>query len=419
MNKSAANFTPEEIQLLKNYLTGGVALGGGVGALMGVANMGMDLKRQADDEVKEDDDTLFLTLPKKAGIGPVAIGTGLAGGTLSLLAMNALVRKLFQAQKRKDVQSELDSAQRSNLAGLESLGKQAAAEGRSLGPSEYAGGGAVAAALLTALASGIISYKALGKYFPSVKQPANPLPRRVKILQQPAAQTPEAAPAPAPQEDEEKMAAAHELIVRMALTRSKAASGSLGDLASAFAQGRGDELTSMLSDFGQEAVFAACGGAHGIPVTKRAADLGITALVKSAALGPIAACLAASEIYDMYPALTVSAGAFPESDKKALWEFGAGLGQNFQDQTLAPVKSAAATEGSQPKQIERLIRQAILNENNHAGANDVKQMQAHMATGELLTGTSGESANSTDAKDSRDPNADQQQKELPEMVMGV
>lgn len=411
MNKQALDFTPQELKVLKNYLLGGAALGGGVGALMGVGNMAVDLRRQADDQVKEDDDTLFLTLPKKADVGVTAIGSGLAAGTLSLLAMNALVRKVFQAAKRRDVQAELDSAQRANLNGLESLGKSAA-DGRSLGPSEYLGGGSVAAALLTALASGIISYKTLGKYFPPVNRPANPLPKRVKILQAPSSSTP--APAVA---DAEKQAAAEEFMVRMALTNVKAASGSLGDVIAAMAQGRGSELQQVLGEYGNDAMFSACWGAASIPVTKRAADLAITAVVKSASLGPVVAALAASEICDAYPSLTATAWATPDSEKQALWDYGAALGENFQEQTLFSVKQASA-EG-RPVQLEKLIRQAILAENNHAEPHDLKQMQEHMATGELLSGTSGESANSTDAKDSRDPTKSEKSNELPELVMGI
>ncbi len=411
MQKQALDFTPAELQVLKNYLMGGLAIGGGAGALMGVGNMAMDLRRQADDEVKEDDDTLFLTMPKKAEVGPLAIGAGAAGGVVSLLAANALIRKLFQAAKRRDVHSELDDAQRANLSSLDQLGKQAA-DGRSLGPSEVVGGGSVAAAILTALASGIVSYKALDKYFPAVKRPDNPLPKRVKILQQPEP----GEPVIPGDEEADKMASADEFLIRQALTSAKAASTSLGDLVSAMAQGREEELTEILTKYGSDAMFAACAGACLIPVTKRAADLGITALTKSASLQPVGMLLAAGEVIEAFPALALTSRAMPEMDKLALYDYAAGLGAAFQATTLESVKEASSDEGK--RNPEKMLRRAILAENNHAQPSELKQMKEHMAMAEVLGGVSGESANSEDARDSKDESPSEP-KELQELVMGV
>lgn len=416
MNKSA-QLSPKELELIKTYLKGGLATGAGIGALLGVGNMAMDLRRQQDTKAKEDDDTLFLTLPKQADtVGPLAIGTGLAGTALSLLAANALVRKLYQNAKRKEVQKELDTVQNANISRMDEASKRAEAQ-RPLGPAEAVSGGAVAMALLTALASGAISYRALNKYFPAVKTPANPLPKRVKIMQGPVAPGPE----------EAKEAAANELLVRYVLSVKNASTHSLGDLVAAASQGRLDEMESTLRELDADALFATCKGASQESLSKTATDLAIAALVKSAMLAPVVAQQAAAEFREYFPALTATAWALPDQDKQALYDFGAGLGVALTSKwgvekyatAVDSDKSKDKGSNGDPRMLEKLIRKAILDENEVAQPRDLETLKKHMTAGSLVNGISGESSNSVDAAESKDARPGDSVRQLQEAVMGV
>lgn len=409
------DFSPQEKQMITNYVTGGLKVGAGAGALMSVLNYMNDLKRQAQQEPEEDDDTLFLTLPQQPKAASIAAGVGMAGGALSLIGANALVRKLYQMMKRKEIQTELDHAQRAQLTAL--APKTAAADAnRSLGPVEGLGGGAVALALLTALAGGTLAYKGLDKSFPAVKRPSNPLPKRVKIM--------------APPQEEVKMAseAGIELVARLALVKAARCDSDLTNLVAAVAAGRYDELHKTASEAGIEAALETCKGAAEVPVRPVAIDIALCLLAKSARFSPIFGLLASSEFFEAYPEISKTAADIcqsgDEEQVEGLSKLATFLGICPRVELIVPAidrmpERKDAGDGPNSVHGEEKAMKSLLAKELSDGKDDHELMKDRMSRNELLGGASGESSSkvTVDARDSREDRGEP--REIQELVLGV
>lgn len=302
--------TPRSKELIKNYLIGGAALGGSGALLTSLVNYINTLKQQVPaGEESEDDDTLYLNVGKSANESSGATdlaagGVALTGGLLSTLGTYALVRKLYQNIKRKQLQEELDQAQQSFLtnAQQEADVKNAAA-GKPMGLAELAWSAPTAFTLLSAIAAGALTNKALDKTFPRVKKPKDVAPKRIVIRKKPKEKQNE-------EEGEEKAASAEqtddalEFLVHLCMGSKSAAQSELVDIVHAIAQGRGPELTANILEYGFDSAMDTIKGASEIDITPLQKQCAIGYCVKNAALNPIVALLAAAEYNDMAPKFT-------------------------------------------------------------------------------------------------------------------
>lgn len=289
-------------------------MGGSAALLTSLVNYINTLKQQAPkDEEREDDETLYLNVGKSAGDGAgpsdlAAGGLALTGGLLSTLGTYALVRKMYQNIKRKQLQEELDRAQQSFMQSAESEGeaKQAAtAGGQPMGLAELSWSSPVAFALLSAIAAGALTNKALDKTFPRVKKPKDTAPKRIVIRKNPQEE----------QEDEEKnaydkLASAEqyddglEFLTHLCMGSKSAANSELVDIVHAVAQGRGPDLTSHILEYGFDSAMDTIKGASEVNISAARKQAAISYCVKSAALNPIVSMLAAAEYNDMAPKFT-------------------------------------------------------------------------------------------------------------------
>lgn len=305
--------TPRSKELIKNYLLGGAALGGSGALLTSLMNYINTLKQQAaPDAEREDDDTLYINVNDKAanesaGYKDLAAGgLALTGGVLSTLGTYALVRKLYQQMKRKQLQEQLDLAQQEfvNTSDAEAAAKKAAT-GQPMGLAELAYSAPGAFALLSAIAAGALTHKALDKTFPRIKKPAGPGLKKVVVRRAPK------------KEDEgeeknayDKVAAEQqysdglEFLVHLCMGSKSASQSELVDIVHAVAQGRGAELQRNMLELGFDTAMETIKGASELDITPLQKQLAISYCVKSAALSPVVSMLAAAEYNDMAPKFT-------------------------------------------------------------------------------------------------------------------
>lgn len=309
--------TPRSKELIKNYLIGGAAMGGSAALLTSLINYINTLKQQVPaDEERENDETLYLNLDKQANesssgaMDLTAGGLALGGGALSALGAYALVRKLYQNIKRKQLQEELDRAQQTFLESAkdEAQQKEAAMAGEPMGLSEFAWSAPVALTLLSAIAAGALTNKALDKTFPRIKKPKDTAPKRIVIRKNPQKEQEE-------QEEEEKnaydkVAAVEqyddglEFLTHLCMGSKSAAQSELVDIVHAVAQGRGPELANHILEYGFDSAMDTIKGASEVKITSSQKQAAISYCVKSAALNPIVSMLAAAEYNDMAPKFT-------------------------------------------------------------------------------------------------------------------
>lgn len=328
--------TPRSKELIKNYLVGGAAMGGSAALLTSLINYINTLKQQAPaDPEREDDETLYLNVGKSAGEGAGAIdmasgGLALTGGLLSTLGTYALVRKMYQNIKRKQLQEELDRAQQSFMqnAEAEAESKQAAVVGgEPMGLGELSWSAPVAFALLSAIAAGALTNKTLDKTFPRVKKPKDSSPKRIVLRKNPKEE----------EEEEEKvaydkMAASEqyddglEFLTQLCMGSKSASKSELVDIVHAVAQGRGPDLTSHILEYGFDSAMDTIKGASETRINTAQKQTAISYCVKSAALNPIVSMLAAAEYNDMAPKFTKIASLQTEECVDTLLKIAGAIG---------------------------------------------------------------------------------------------
>lgn len=325
--------TPRSKELIKNYILGGAALGGSGALLSSLINYINTLKAQtADDENKEDDDTLYLDVGKQAneasGLSDLtAGGLAITGGILSTLGTYALVRKIYQNIKRKQLQEQLDRAQQEFIGGAEEEAmeaqKKAATGGKAMDLGEFSWSAPVAFSLLSAIAAGALTNAALNKSFPRLTKPKSLAPKRIVIRRKNKEDEEEA------ENEEEKNAYeklsydqqyddATEFLVHLCMGSKSASKSELVDIVHAVAQGRGEEFTTNMLELGFDSAMNTIKGASEISITPQQKQFAIGYCVKSAALSPVIQLLAAAEYNDMAPRFTKIASLQNEACEETL-----------------------------------------------------------------------------------------------------
>lgn len=443
--------TDRDKQLIINMLLGGAAIGGGAGVLQGGANYVKYLNDRANAGKlkKEDDDTLHITIPanKQASLG---LGIGLAGGALSLLAANALARKIYQSMiKKPDMRAELEAAQHRHLQTLtDSVQQQKdAAAGKAPSTMETLTSLPISLSLLAALASGALTFSALDKTFPGVKRPKNSLPKRVKITREPGA-SPEVAriaeriaqeEIDAPQDVESKVAswdsddesAAWDNLAHMMLMSKSSAISDVTDWVYAAASGRLQELEDTFGQLGFEAACEMMKGASATAVSDRAIDLAILYLTKSSSLGPSFQLLVASEVVDNMPKFVKIASTLEPEDSNALIAWFASEGAANRTSCLLPWvmeqpidKSAGfidekKTPDDSHMHKRKLMRQMLQKEIDEDSVNDKRTVTDRLSNSQNMLGTAPERGNGKSEDGTSGNNNRKEKFDIHELVMGL
>jgi len=359
--------TERSKQLIKNYIAGGAALGGSAALASSLVNYIKMLKEDQEPKTPDDDDTLYVNLPtnKVATAAPasnkpgatdlLAGGLAVSGGALSVLGSYALVRKMYQQMKKKQLQEQLDSAQQTFLTSAEEEAQQYADKNAAANPSgtpmglgELLTSAPVAFTLLSALAGGALTNVALDKTFPSIKKKEGLDPKKV-ILRRPKVEGGEENEEQefinekyqdGIQPDQEKLASAEdyedalEFLVGIAINH-KSASNNVSDLIHAVATGRKNEFINNMMEHGLDTALETVKGAslNNISIVDKRLAIGLC--VKSAVLQPVLGIMAAAEYCDMAPKFTYMSALQSDNTRNALVKIAAALGRITRQENLA------------------------------------------------------------------------------------
>lgn len=270
-----AVLSPQDVTMIQHYLMGGAALGGGAALVTSLLNHLKDSQRASDFDKDEDNNALHLTLRQRKPVQKIASlrsGLAMAGGGLAAAGAYALVRSLYQKYKEREAQKELEQAEhgyidvldpstaaKHAMAGVPSIlllaRKMASVPGKAMSTGEHLAGLPALGLILTALATGAISYHALKKQFPETKPAARLGPKRV-VIDRKTVESPDDEEQPADATiSASKLASARQLLLRnvhMISPRSQTA-----DLINAVAGGRFSELEQLVKVAGVAAVYDA------------------------------------------------------------------------------------------------------------------------------------------------------------------
>lgn len=337
MSEAQQLLSPEDKSLIKKWLIGGASVGGGVALATSLVNYLKHINRSRADE---DDDTLYLIrkknpeeegLPKAASLGG---GLAISGGVLSSLGAYALVKKLYEAMRKKEAQDELDKYQKAflDVQGYEKADKKtvmaqkSASAGRPMSVSEGVWSLPVAVPILVALGSGVLAKKVLDNTYPIPKKKKVTGPKRVEIIDD-------------ADEIAEKVASAVpdscglELLYRTVQFK-KEASSSISDLISAIAVGDAGRFEKAASEIGYADALSVVKGAASEDVDPVSEQIAITYMAKKASIAPQTALVAASEFAEFYPNFFKMACAMDEDRADAFVKIAKILGYAFKNELL-------------------------------------------------------------------------------------
>lgn len=337
MSEAQQLLSPEDRSLIKKWLIGGASIGGGAALATSLVNYLKHINRSKSDE---DDDTLYLVrkknpeeegLPKAASLGG---GLAISGGVLSSLGAYALVKKLYEAMRKKEAQDELDKYQKAflDVQGYEKADKKdimaqkSASAGRPMSFSEGVWSLPVAVPILVALGSGVLAKKVLDNTYPIAKKKKVTGPKRVEIIDD-------------ADEIAEKVASAIpdscglELLYRTVQFK-KEASSSVSDLVSAIAGGAAGSFEKAASEIGFADALSVVKGAASDDVDPVSEQIAITYMAKKASIAPQTALVAASEFAEFYPNFFKMACAMDEDRADALAKVAKILGYAFKNELL-------------------------------------------------------------------------------------
>jgi hypothetical protein len=324
-------------QLVRNMVSGGLALGAGTGAIVALLNYLKSVKEEAalEDEARQNDDTLYIPAVKSAADGGVnrwlAPGLAVTGGILSAGGAYALTQSIYNYLQKKHRQKMLDEAQgEALLASDEEIAKAAATAPAAAKMDFYdlATAFPVAIPLLAAMASGGVAYAALKKTFPTVKSPKSKYPKRIRQVTQDGSveELPEEDPLAKSAADHvaeaDLEAAAMEfliLAVDQASHEKSAAFRVTSDILNRVAKDGIEGVVEIQKAGGLEALVESVRGASDVPADLPNKVLAAAVLCKSARLAPVVSMIASAEFQELAPDLYETALSYGEDhlDKMA------------------------------------------------------------------------------------------------------
>lgn len=349
-------------ELIKQLATGGMALGGGVGAAVVLVNYLKSMQQEAEieDETRLNDDTLYLPTHKKSAAEVnrwLAPGLAVTGGVVAGGASYALTQAVYNYLQKKHRQALLDDAQNETLVAADLEAEKAAA---SMTFSDLVTAFPVAVPLLAAMASGGVAYAALDKTFPVVKPPKSKYPRRIRqVAEGGEVEIPEGV-------DQIKSASARDIwasadceaaameflaLFTDRVAMEKGAACITSDILNRVAEEGPRVATATLQQYGLPALCESVKGASCAADDVKAMSAAV--IFKSARLGPAVAAVAAAELLDMLPnvmGICKAAGDGEQMDKLA------GLGALMHMSWFRPqIEKAASAMGAENPLLQALM----------------------------------------------------------------
>jgi hypothetical protein len=368
-------FSPRTKHLVKNYAITGGKLGLGAVAITSAVNYLNYLKEKKHRERGSayDDSVMYIDVPvdgvgtKKASIGG---GLGLAAGTLGAVGTYMLGKKIYDKLKKKVLQKELDEAQKLHMetltGALSSPVKMASATGgKPMSVPELVTSMPITATLLAAVASGVITNRALDHTFPSAnndnkKGPLKPKQIRIRYTEDgkpiggedpivTGAQNKQtkkeedsydkyASDSFVLNEFDERQSLA--FLCNIVLGFNKSASESfLPDVIGAVMAGRLEELEHNITDLSPATAFEMTKGAsvYFENAPQSAKELGVALAISSDILRPCLSLVAAAEFADSCPSFHQMGAALPMRDSNGIVKVAAAINAGNLASTLKSI----------------------------------------------------------------------------------
>jgi hypothetical protein len=351
-------------ELIKQLATGGLALGGGVGAAVVLVNYLKSMQQEADieDETRLNDDTLYLPKAKRSREKSaaevnrwLAPGLAITGGVVASGAAYALTQAVYNYLQKKHRQGLLDEAQNETLVAADLEAEKSAAE---MSLADLVTAFPVAVPLLAALASGGVAYAALNKTFPVVNPPKSKYPRRIRQVSEggeveiPEEELEHSKSASVRWASDDCEAAAMEFLTLFVdrVAMEKGATCVTSDILNRVAAEGPREVTRALKDCGLVSMCEVVKGASLAPADVKAVSAAV--IHKSARLGPAVSAIAAAELFDMLPNVT---GLCDRADSDQMDKL-AGLGALMQLSWCRPqIEKAASSLGEGHPLLQALV----------------------------------------------------------------
>lgn len=336
--------------LVTKYALAGAGLGGGAALLTSLVHYIKNMNRRYEEESSDhDDSTLYLRVKpaeKQAAVndkqqspdrnifvsGPLSI----TAGALAAMGGWALVNSLYKQVLLNEAQEELDEAQNQyiNANGYERVKKAEVSErSQSMGLGSNVLSFLLSVPGLFAIASGVVAYNALNKYFPDKKVPVTS-PRKIKII---TSDSKLAGDTMGPDyntqgSDSIKMASCVEpsdgveFLIRSVVT-SNMPDSNIANIVSDVASCGNKGFEKLASTIGFDNALCAVKGQENNYNNNLTEQLAITHLAKSASIGSQIAITAAAEFAEMFPTIFTTASALPEDHKEFFEKIACALGK--------------------------------------------------------------------------------------------
>jgi hypothetical protein len=374
--------SPRTKHLVKNFALSGASLGGGAALLTSAINYVKYLreKAQRDKGTDFDDSVMYVDVPLDGTTKNAAFGGGAAmtAGVLSTLGTYMVGRHLYQKMKKKKLQKDLDETQKlywNKLVEQSGMNKRASApvvsgERKPMSPGEALVSSPIAATLLAAVASGIITNRVLDKNFPlPTKKLHEGRPKSIRVRytkdgKPVGGQTPIAIGTSGDIEEGDTVKTSSyedfDQVTEADLRQSEMflCDISLGmaedksylpDLIFAVAQGRQDEIENHMTEFGTVSALEMVKGASDTTVPSTARKMAISMAINSEVLRPVVATLSAAEFMERCPNFVKMASVLPIPDRVGLTKVGAAINASELDSVIDNVTAETSTE---PQEVE-------------------------------------------------------------------
>ena len=333
---------------IAKFTGGGALTGAGIAALLTYIRDTKKNVSEMQEDTSLDDDVLYIKgkkKTKKASSGldnftstvvdnPVpdsslqkalsligAVGGGLAG--------YKGISSLYSAIKKRQLQEELDNAQVAYMSQL--TNKRDKERNKYASTSSTAGAAALTGLLTLALASGVISYKTLDKYFPKRKaqptpggKPISMMPEKIKVLGRRNKVVGEV-DTDGEQNDADKI----EGLIRTTIADQETSKqAGFDDLLAAVATGRTAEIKDNLQ-YGIDHTFDMVKGAAKTEISDKQLNLAIGVVARDPMLKEAFAPLFAAEFANMSPGIFDAVSAMSDRERDAFEKIAAGFAADY------------------------------------------------------------------------------------------
>lgn len=375
--KKKSFFKEADLELIKHYLIGGAALGGGAALSTSLANHLMDLfSSNKSNPLEKNTLKLIVKKPEKEISQTKKVSTSLlrgplaiTGGVLTTMGSYALVRHLYQKLKQLQLQNELEEAQDKYVSTLEdqkNLNEKSASDDsrKSMGLSETALSAPLAAMLLLSLASGVVSYQTLNKHFPKAKQQSQEIlgPKRIQVVYDNPGEKPDTILSNIAIKSLQKEAAARSFIINTVANFSN--DSDVAGVVKAAAMGFCEHLKNVFAFEGVNSVFEKTASFQTNHVSSESLNLAANWCARHEGLGSNLALIAASEFADKAPLFFKSAAKLPETIQNLLVEFAIQVNAKVASAVVDKIKAVHLTPFDETSAVNKEVNTGNIDEAN-------------------------------------------------------